>query len=390
MNDDQLLGAFSEEETILVQSGEHFQRMLDDIPNVQWGFAHLNEDAPPILSDLEALENSLEPPEHGDRRTTTLIQHMALSLLDEGLNRPSGPMVGADLFTASEILQRTLEQEGIRSPKPHTLNSSTLFSHETDTSPSAFRLSGSQAASFLRLEALEGTDGSTYTHYDQSLPVANVIDAAWLAQMLLGPQFAHIAHPADVDSTTSILAALACYGLVISEVQTDPASINWDVDRFDNRLVMSSHAQKPRPTLLVTRPDLVMYWVRKLTAITYCDQDMHRPSFDVKISFGRDKDIRTLEGSEEQLDKIRSWKLARTVAVKTPQSWLEHSRRMAHPSLPETDEHSSEGRKERSWIRTVPFGITILSHVLDSGPACFADTARLCWVSSLTVPLWHR
>ena len=176
-------------------------------------------------------------------------------------------MVGADLFTASDIFQRTLQQEGIRIPEPHTVNFSRLFAHDTNAPPSAFRWTGSQAASFLGLAPLEGTEELTYTHYDQCLPVANVIDAAWFAQMLLGPQLAHIAHPADVDLTTSILAALACYDLVISEVQTDPASISWDVDRFDNRLVMSSHAQKPRPTLLVTRPDLVMYWVRKFTGM---------------------------------------------------------------------------------------------------------------------------
>ena len=89
---EELLGAFSEEETVLVQFGEHFQRMLDDIPNVHWGFAHLNEDATPILSDLEALENILEPPEHRDRRNTTLIQHMALSR--------TAPLRGGDMLKA--------------------------------------------------------------------------------------------------------------------------------------------------------------------------------------------------------------------------------------------------------------------------------------------------
>jgi hypothetical protein len=58
-----------------------------------------------------------------------------------------------------------------------------------------FRLSGREAARFMGYIVLEGTEGQMYENSSSPIPVTNLIDAAWLSQMLFGPSFAHIAHP---------------------------------------------------------------------------------------------------------------------------------------------------------------------------------------------------
>ena len=51
MNDDEILGAFSDEESVLAQHDDHFRRMLDDIPNTEWSLGSFEDESYRRLPD---------------------------------------------------------------------------------------------------------------------------------------------------------------------------------------------------------------------------------------------------------------------------------------------------------------------------------------------------
>jgi hypothetical protein len=109
--------------------------------------------------------------------------------------RPSQLHQQLELFDACAHISSMTDDDGVDIPSPTSSNFHELLGLDRSPTRDLFRLSGSEAARFMGYVVLEGTKGETYENSSGPIAVTNLIDAAWLSQMLFSPSFAHIAHP---------------------------------------------------------------------------------------------------------------------------------------------------------------------------------------------------
>jgi hypothetical protein len=189
---DDMQGAFSEEESALTKIGEHFGRMLEDVPNAHWGATSARNMLKMQYGSDDIPNNDVAPPRHDDRRTSILLHSLAASTFS---TPPATGAICSELFDACAHISSMTDDDGVDIPSPTSSNFHELLRLDRSPNRTMFRLSGREAARFMGYVVLGGTEGQMYENSSGPIPVTNLIDAAWLSQMLFGPSFAHIAHP---------------------------------------------------------------------------------------------------------------------------------------------------------------------------------------------------